>query len=431
MSRVRNPVLITFVFLIFATLCQAHASRRDALIFGGGCEAISSERYFPCANSVSGRAGNCYSDSQGPSRGYWNLFRPAFEAAYQSLTRAGWNTTLQYANSSWEHPWPGSGVSNRQELFSYLSREANLLVSGDELFIGIATHGSYDRHSICLGDGEYLPIEALRRYFIELRNRNVKVAVFDMSCYSGGAISELSGLGVCTMSSTEVATAAQGSSNWPAFFAIGLPLSQRVPSFYHAAHPTFEQADLNRDGIVSASEAFLVSAYFNEVNNFPISSDCTLEHAGFGRTLQAVANLLSTTNSNGAEDPLDSSTPRPLDNADIVALEILPRVARAALQYTNSETRSRIQQELALLGSPDTLGHDIEVLRIKTKAMADALYATRSSQTLGTLNLNLGRRLKTDITRALRPLIFAACRAEQIQPIEHRAQNACHEFSLF
>lgn len=103
-------------------------------------------------------------------------------------------------------------VSNFKNAINDLGTSVSTLSKDDQVVIYISSHGdarNYDSqqsHSISCGPGEKAPrcnLDDLSKTIDKLNAKGVKVAIIDMSCYSGSSIESLKRKNVCVISATK------------------------------------------------------------------------------------------------------------------------------------------------------------------------------------------------------------------------------------
>jgi hypothetical protein len=130
---------------------------------------------------------------------------PPAECCPAGITPNDPNWTGKYLSDAAGLPVNQMIPASKENLLYVMDYMKKYLPPGSELMISIATHGSPaiggHAHGVCTSDGSILHMndpELLKR-LAHFKNSNVKLAVLDDSCFSGGAVKPLSAYG-CVLS---------------------------------------------------------------------------------------------------------------------------------------------------------------------------------------------------------------------------------------
>ncbi|MBI3543498.1 MAG: hypothetical protein HY075_09525 [Deltaproteobacteria bacterium] len=425
-----------FLLLAFTlATAVAHAAPNHALVVGGGCEEKDAH------NTSDGE----YGDKTGASKGHYNLFRPEFETAYHALSSNGWDTTVQYDSSAWEKPVPGAVASNKKAFFAALERE--IANPGEQFLLAISSHGSPAPHFFCLGDGTYMYVKDIAPYLKRLKDKGVKVAVLDGSCYSGNTPDDLASLGVCTMSGTNPNTTGAGDMIWPYVFGLGYKPGEKVRSYYTTELPP-GAPDLDQSGGVSAAEAFQYARLHMRDFMIPRTSDCKLSDHKLRQLLDGADPFLRTEGSL-RQETLDASETARATLAQVCFLQKAADGFQAVLDSFDHSKKVDVYTQLLALGYPADANASSLPAHLKQKVgelgallesvkplqnEVDAAFAAKSplsaelKSKISAATSKAGD-LKTAIFADLRPLIHIACARERL---DHPAANRpCESFKLF
>ncbi len=445
-------MMVTASFPFVATALDG----QHALIIGGGCEddrsrfcQRSNDNTFPSYCEPPLMSGNAR----------YNLFRPHIDFARQALVRNGWRTRIQYANSSWDSPWPNTIPFTRGQLFNALEEEITARPS--KFVLNIETHGASNPHAICLGDGTMLPVGELYPFLERLRNGGTQVAVIDSSCYSGASVNEFSALDICTVSGTGESTPGYNSFN-SLLFSTGMPRNAMVPN----ALPTdisnlrpSGNADLNGDGRISLNEAFAFARIHNDAPTAPSISSCSVTSQDLVHQIDRANQFLLDT----FESPVSSEYPgfnefimqnipfyQRRSQIGVCALD------RIAISFAGIWKWLRENNSILLVSEFHTLGLPLserEIYGLVTRLQqisseyrqnqgawqqiaAESDAAIRLNRSMPEFDRRateltaISRHLRAEMMEILRPIQHIAC-SQNANAAEVRRRAACEGFDLF
>ena len=438
-------VLTSLILLSPSFQLLLAAPRNEALIVGGACEGTNSSMRTTDVPPKWTQFG----DTTGSMAGYTNLFRQKFIIANAALEKNGWVVDHRYGNERWEKLRPDGKIFDSKEFLKNLSDKVQTLNAGDQFFLGITTHGSEPpHHAICAGD-RMISITELAPALSALRMKGVKVAVLDDSCFAGGTVDELKGVGVCTMSGTNTNTTGSGAAQiWNGIFGLGFRSGTDLSQLGYKTIPS-GTADVNGDDRISAAEAFQFARLHSHEDLFPQTSDCLFRFSNLRTLINGASELLDQNGYQLAITHYWNNRAEAPTHGALCALKQIPEEFEKIFQLADSVQLAWVAKSMTVLGYSD--GFDfvskldfvrkasaaLEQLASDAKADRDAAdRAIANGQGVPSDMKSRLRKidlqatpLKEGIMKRLRPLIHMACKLEKIHT--PKIERPCEDFKLF